>query len=405
MARKSKEIIWPHLNNCNGDMAKDWYVEYTIQNPATGKKERNRIYDGFKELSSAEERYAYAETIIKEYTDKLNSGWRPWKLPMIEYEDVLAYKNSKTFAPKTVMGSSLIKPLFEDYIKWKKPLVAESSLEDYRSKLRQFSLYLEEKKLLDKDLTFYNNVLIIEFLRTLSEDRDLARKTILQYQQVIFDFFNFLKKIKKINVPNPIEEDMPRFGKIVDMAPAAMPEHIRNRLQKAIEHENPQLWLACCFVYYTAIRPGTELRLMKIKQINFEARTITVINEISKNKRTETVDMPNELHRIIVDEWQLHKYDSEMFVFGPNGKPGAQPLGENTMRERFNKYRDRLNLPKDIKYYSWKHSGAQELAIAGVNTYELQRHLRHRELATTESYLRKRIGQRSDSIRNNFPAI
>ena len=66
----------------------------------------------------------------------------------------------------------------------------------------------------------------------------------------------------------------------------------RRKLQKEIEIENPQLWLACCFIYYTAIRPGTELRLLKIKQINFDTHSITVINEMAKGKRTETVDIP-----------------------------------------------------------------------------------------------------------------
>ena len=355
MARTSKKIILPHLNDCGGDVSGKWYVQYSVVHPQTGKKIRPRIYEGFDKFSTAKQRYAYADLIIEEYTDKLKSGWLPFELPIVEYEDALAYHNSKTFAPKTVKAASLISPLFTEYLDWKKPRVAPSSLEDYRSKLRQFSLYLKEKNLLNKDLTYYNNVLVIEFLRTQSEDRGLARKTILQYQQVIFDFFNFLKKVKKIDIPNPIDEDLPRFGKLVDMAPAAMPEQIREKLRKEIEMENPQLWLACCFVYYTAIRPGTELRLLKIKQISFQARTITVINEIAKNKRTETVDIPNDLYRIMVNEWQLHKYDSELYVFGHNGKPGTQPLGENTMRERFNKYRNRLNLSKDIKYRNYIH--------------------------------------------------
>ncbi len=75
------------------------------------------------------------------------------------------------------------------------------------------------------------------------------------------------------------------------------------------------------------------------------------------------------------------------------------------MSKRFNEFRDKLKLPISIKLYSWKHSGAQELAAQGASIYELQRHLRHRDLTTTEMYLKKRIGQRSNMIKHNFPSI
>jgi integrase len=163
--------------------------------------------------------------------------------------------------------------------------------------------------------------------------------------------------------------------------------------------------MACCFIYYTAIRPGTELRLMKFNQINFQSRTITVRNELSKNSKTETIDIPENLYHLLVDKWNLNTYDSELYIFGQNRKPGLLPLGKNTMRWRFNKFRDKLNLPKSIKFYSWKHSGAQELADRGASIYEIQRHLRHRDMTTTESYLRKRIGQRSNAIKHHFPDI
>ncbi len=87
MARKSKQIILPHLNDCNGDVTKKWYVEYTVQHPQIC----TRIYDGFEKLSSANQRYAFADILIQEYTDKLNSGWRPYSLPLVEYEDALVY--------------------------------------------------------------------------------------------------------------------------------------------------------------------------------------------------------------------------------------------------------------------------------------------------------------------------
>lgn len=31
MGRTSKEIIYPHLNDCKGDVAGKWYVEFTVR--------------------------------------------------------------------------------------------------------------------------------------------------------------------------------------------------------------------------------------------------------------------------------------------------------------------------------------------------------------------------------------
>lgn len=238
----------------------------------------------------------------------------------------------------------------------------------------------------------------------MTDERSLSRKSLEKYQQILYTFFTYIISVKKIKMPHPVM-NIPRMGSIVDKASAAINRENRIKLQRLVEGEDPQLWMACCFIYYTAIRPHTELRLMRLNQINYDSRTITVKNYLAKTRRTETIDIPDELYNMITRKWKLQDYNQELYVFSKNNIPGEFPLGKNSMRIRFNKFRDRLNLPKDVHYYSWKHSGAQELADAGVNIYELQRHLRHRELSTTECYLKKRIGQRSDSIKHNFPTI
>ena len=100
----------------------------------------------------------------------------------------------------------------------------------------------------------------------------------------MFAFFSYLKKEKKINIQNPLGDDIPRMGKIVDNAPTGISPDIRILLKKEMEQNDQQLWMSCCFIYYTAIRPCTELRLLKIKQINFTSRTITVFNDLAKNR-------------------------------------------------------------------------------------------------------------------------
>ena len=147
MGRRSKEIIYPHLNDCNGDVKGIWYVELSVLNKLTGEKVRYRIYEGFEKYTTYKKKKAYAESIIREYTQKLDSGWKPFENQEIEFEDVLAYYNATTFKGKKSRQKSLIQPLFTDYLNWKKPYVAKTTWEDQRSKLRQFSQYRLRKSL------------------------------------------------------------------------------------------------------------------------------------------------------------------------------------------------------------------------------------------------------------------
>ena len=402
MARRKKEIVWPHLNDAGGDLCKSWYVEYSLRNPISRKMERYRYYDGFKDIYTIEDRLVFAKKLIKELTDKIKSGEICCE-ELIEYNDYLEYKGIYHFQKTKTATPGSIKIYASDFLQYKETEVSSRTMQTYRSKIRIFLSFIESKKLDNKPANLVNNDIIIEFLKNIAKDKVLARRSVEKYQQILFTFFEYIIKKKKLKIENPVI-NIPRIGVIKDESPAAIQVNLRQKLQQRIEYEDPQLWLACCFIYYTAIRPGTELRLMKLNQINYSSKTVVVKNYLAKNGRTEVVDIPDQLYNLIM-KWKLQEYDQDLYVFGKSNIPGKIPLGKNSMRIRFNKFRDELNLSKEIKYYSWKHSGAQELANVGANTYELQRHLRHRDLVTTESYLRKRIGQRSNTIKHNFPSI
>jgi len=403
MARRKKEIVWPHLIDSNKDLSKPWYVEYSIRNPISGKMERYRFYDGFKNINTIEGRLLYAKELIKDLTGKLKSGEISCE-ETVQYIDYLEYQGASSFQKTKTTCVNSIKIYASDFLQYKETEILSRTMQTYRSKIRIFISFVQSRKMDNKPVVFITNDLIVEFLKIIAKEKNLAIRSIEKYQQILFTFFEYIIKIKKVKMENPVT-NIPRMGLIKDESPAGIPIEIRTRLQQRIIIEDPQLWLAICFIYYTAIRPGTELRLMKLNQINYNSKTVVIKNYLAKNGRTEVVDIPDQLYEIIVNKWKLQDYNQELYVFGKNSKPGVVPLGKNTMRIRFNKFRDELNLSKDIKYYSWKHSGAQELADAGANPYELQRHLRHRELATTEQYLRKRIGQRSNTIKHNFPSI
>lgn len=400
MARRKKIVILPLAKKYTDGR---WYVEYSVRNPHTDLMVRFRVFEGFSNCKDDQEKCVYADKLVKEYTDKLRNGWTPFVGESVIYEDEIMYKNAVRIYGKMKSETITVNTYLSEFVSLKKLEVAKKTCESYVSKLRLFSLWLKSKSKIDLHIAKIDNDIIVDFLRGIAIKNNLSRVTMDKYQQILYTFFEFLRKKKKVISENPVT-NIPRVGVLKDEAPAGIPESYRKVLKDIIEKEDPQLWLCCAIQYYAAIRPGDEMRFLKVGDINFVSKTIKIHNVYAKNNRTETIDAPDNLFKIFI-AFQIHKYPSSDYVFGKEGIPSENHLGKNSLRIRFNKFREQLRLPIDIKLYSWKHSGAQELSDAGVNTYEISKHLRHKSIVTTEHYTRKRLGQRSSRIKHDFPTI
>lgn len=401
MARQKKDIIYPRLKTQKGNLNADWHVEYSLRNPVSGKMERKRIYEGFKEIPTYEGRMAHGEKLIKEYTLKIKNGEITLS-NQIEYTDQLLFDTTSNRVRQKVAEKYSYRVLASKFLLYKQSEIQEKTIQTYRSKLRLFGEFLNKVGLETKDIIAIKNKHVLSFLKD-SADDGLARLTIEKYQQILFTFFKWVIEVQRVEMPNPVMH-VARMGRVVDESAPAITEPVRALLKKHIEYADPQLWLACCIQYYTAIRPGTEMRMLQLKNINMEMHTITIRNYLAKNLRTEIVDIPDQLYILLLD-WNLENYAPNLYLFGSGRGPGEKPVGKNTLRVRFNKIRDELKLSKEVKFYSWKHSGALELKNSGANMYEIQRHFRHKSVTTTEGYWRKRLGGSGDNIKKNFPSI
>ena len=173
-------------------------------------------------------------------------------------------------------------------------------------------------------------------------------------------------------------------------------------LLPVIQSEDPQLYLAAMLQYFCFIRPGDELLTMRVKQINFSAQSISIPKNVAKKRKERTVEIPTQIYQLLIKQGVQH-YGKEVFVIGPFGRPGNKRIGVNTLRERFNKYRDRLGLSTSYKWYSFKHTGAGKLLESGATIAELMNQLGHTDIASTYRYIRRHFGERSERVRNNFP--
>lgn len=98
--------------------------------------------------------------------------------------------------------------------------------------------------------------------------------------------------------------------------------------------------------------------------------------------------IPKQFREFILKEWTLQLYPPDYYLIGQNGVPGLLHLGSNNLRNRFNIIRDKLELPKEYKLYSWKHTGNARAADAGISAYHRQKQNGHSSMRSLEEYLK-----------------
>ncbi len=389
----------PRVIESNGKNG--WYVYFSVKDPLTGKMCPVKIERGFRKCTTDEERKAWGKKLVREYTKKLKAGWTPWHQDDKIYDDEIVYKNEGERFGVRRKGRACVRLCASEFLQYKAKSLKPKTLSSYKSKMRIFCLWLEHNDYGEYDISAIDNKIILEFFNYVTNERDLDKVTVKTYQIKIHAFFDYLIKNRYV-LSNPVH-DIPAVRKKRDMAPRRIFKGDLRHLLETIKTEDPQLYLGCMMQFYCAIRPGTELRLLKIKHIDFWGRTIVINSLDAKNAHEEGVSIPEQLLALLTDVYHLQNYDPEMYVFGKHGIPGHKPLGKNNMRNRFNKFRDSLGLSRDYKYYSFKHTGASTLIEAGFNITEIMQHLRHSDIESTYHYIRRRKGNSSREIQENFP--
>lgn len=399
MGRKKSVVVLPHLVDAGGDVNKTWYVEYSMRDPYTNKMKRFRDYAGFNKMATAEERYERAKKVIDELKDKLANGWTPFRETKTTYEDLLLMNSVAKRWGAEREGIVTIRVHLSEFLELKRACVSAKSLQTYVSKLRIFCEWAEHREIDRLHVSCFTPTHITDFLLEIATGKELSRLTMQKYAQILHSFFDYLieKGCMKLNPVTGI----PHLGKVVDQAARPIKDDDRKLLMAAMRKYDRQLWIVCQLQYYCAIRPG-ECRLLRVGDIDFDGETIRVPKDVSKNREVEPVAMPRQMvHRLKQEGYD--RYGKDLYLFSAAGTPGEKPVGKNTFRNHFNLLRDKLHLPAEYKLYSFKYTGGVALVNAGIDTWELQRHFRHKSIDTTEHYVKKNFAVNSDKIKNHFP--
>lgn len=346
-----------------------WYIEYYLTNGVQSK--RVQFYGKINYLKSEIERKQFANELIATIITKHEQN-RLADLPLARRHYCRADEIYKALDARR-----------DNY--------RRRSFFTYQTKIGILSKWMESTGISVAHLIGKNEALrFINYLRTIR-----APKTVNAYIQDLHVIFDFLIEDKLI-FENPFVNIKKQKGTSEGAKYFTASEILV--LKKKIMETDSVLWLCVQLLYYCFIRPG-EQRLLKVGDFNLEDGCIEVRGEISKNKKTQIVVIPEVLREYLYSI-DFNERSPEEYVFG-----NKKPLGYNTLYTRHKKILQELHFGDRYVLYSWKHTGVVRAVKNKIHIKDLQMQLRHHSLDQVDEYLRRLGVMDSDDLRNLFPAL
>ena len=361
------------LNDGNNDLGEDWFVYYFFKHPESGKLVRFRVYISNK-LKTKFARREKAHEIIKEINSKLIQGWSPFTYNgqrMASINDAIAFAIS---IKSTTLGLR--------------------SRHTYASVARLFLRFLETRKQLAKPISelnyriiqdYFDNSLIVEKISPVTYNNRLtALRTIFNVlKKRDYLDFNPMDKIETIQEPEaPLSAFTPDELKLISKE---LPEFDYN------------LYVVSQLIFYCFIRPAELVRL-QFRDILWDNGLIIIPGGKSKNKRSETVILPDQL-KMNLSDWK-RDYPDDWFLFAFHLKPGKKEIAPTRIAEAWKKFAEKFNLQKGI--YQLKHTGNGMAFDLGMNARDIQLQNRHSSLEQTQQYLNKFRRTAGEKLRADF---
>lgn len=381
----------PRLNDCHGDLSKDWFVYFSYRHPVRGKMVRFREYAGFKELHSKADRYEYGKKLCEKFKRRLRNRWNPFEDENVLYD---APDESKIIS---IRGKS-IEAQVKDIVK--KTFTGENlkTLTNYERYIKHFVDYLTAKQIERADISIISEEHAEDFLEWLT-GKGLSNKTRNGHLTLLKKVFSVLLRKKKI-VSNPFEfcVNKKHFSKPKEY----FRDHIREVLVTDISQNDPYLMFFIELTYYL-MRRKTELSKLRISNINMEQGVFVFDEAISKTGEQESVSIPQQLY-LKLNKMELHRYPDDFYLLSNQKRPGPKQIGKNYFYKRWKVFRDRHGLKK-YGLYNWKHTATISMIASGFDLKLIQEHGGWSDLNMVENYAKSFSLKSSPLIRQQYPDI
>jgi integrase len=158
---------------------------------------------------------------------------------------------------------------------------------------------------------------------------------------------------------------------------------VKNKL-KLYGVENTAFYVACMLTYYCFIRT-TEMTKIKVRDVKLFDGYIILHSCNTKNKKDESVTIPNQLVELLTTH--LAKANNDDYLFGyDNFDPGSKQLTSKKVTDKWNKFRTKYNVANIYQFYSLKDTGITDLLNSGIPAIKVRDQARHYDLKITELY-------------------
>lgn len=365
------------------------YVYYRYRHPITGKMVPFKFYKGLNNIPQdiVKER---AKRLINSLTTSLQSGFNP-------FDDIYSNEELSLFDSKDNWLNCL-----DDFLTFKRTEnLEEDSLKAYRFKIEKFIKYLKLKNWEKLHVSLFSYDHAVEFFNWLSENGCQSSKTLKEYKSLLGQASKHLKKRKLIN--ENVFELLPNYKYEAQKPKLFTDEEILKIKDYCLKNEKDvQLWTIMQFIFYCFFRPHKEVRLMRVKQIDFKNSLLWAKPESAKNNKRKAVIIPDHFLYYLKHQG-YENYPPDYYMFTINGHPGTTPLGKNYITKHYNIVRKLYNI--DTYLYAAKHTGNRKLKDNKADIIDIMKQNRHSNLNQTWQYLKSLEDDFGEDLKNKFCII
>lgn len=354
----------PVLVDYSGDTSKRWYIKFYIWDIALGKKVRVRWANGLNDSKNKSARYQVAAQALALIRAELKSG------KVKNSQDKVERVSTKNLS----MAEAIL------FVLDKKQALSLHWKRSYKRVAKLLSLCWPKKMPAIQTITLSD---CHQFIDWMDVHLNCSPKTINEYCGIISSVLNYFINMEVIS-KNPMAK-IPKRKTL--MGEANIPftlQEVRAIFAQAEKEGLIQWILFCKFILYTLARTGKELAKLRVRDIR--TTSIYIPKERAKTGG-RSIDIAPALE-LLIQQFELRKYPADFYVFGADGLPGPLPRG----RDYF--YNNLIRILKILKMndrghtlYAFKHTGAIQAVIAGVDMLAIQNMCGHHDLKTTQKYL------------------
>lgn len=342
-----------------------WVIEYYVVNPQTEILTRkqikvNRIVQRYNKMKDAR---LHLSRMINTLNIKLAGGWNPF------FEDEDARMFEKLSEVSKLFLSNRKKELRKDTIR------------SYESFISLFISWLD-KTFPDIYASMFSHSHAVRYMDYITDTRNVGPATYNNNLKIARVFFNWMKE-RCYTKQNPFDQIKPK--KKPQKKRVIIPKEIRAKIVSDLEeHENKEFIIVCMLIYNSLIR-RSELKKLRISNVNLEKRYIAIPSDVAKNHKARVATLTPEL----IDRLKalnLERYPDDYFLFGRTLTPSKEMMEACRLTKEWAKLRKRLKLPTEMQLYSLRDTGIFDMLKSGIDDLSVMQHADHSSLDITTIY-------------------